>query len=168
MQKNGHFWDRERGGRPRDGRREGLDGKCFRFSGGYFLCSLLLTGMEVFIGAKMHDRIVRPYGGDYLVVILLYCLIRSFWAVPIVFTALSVLLFSYVVEVSQYFHLADRLGFGEPSLARTLLGTNFSWTDMLVYTLGILTVLGIEKIIQRNGKEFCFKGVDRAADLGEQ
>src|ERR1700722_2238745 len=112
-----------------------------------FLCSLLLPGVEIFIGASMHGRIIRPYGGDYLVVILLYCLIRSCWEVPIVITALLVLLFSYVVEVSQYFHLADRLGLREPSLARTLLGTYFSWTDLLVYTLGILTVLGLEKLI---------------------
>jgi hypothetical protein len=125
-----------------------------RFDWGYFGCSLVLIAAEIFIGARMHDRIVRPYGGDFLVVILLYCFIRSFLAVPILPTALSVLVFSYLVEVSQYFHLADRLGFREPSLARTLLGTYFTWTDMLVYTLGILTVLGVEKNIRRNGKVF--------------
>jgi hypothetical protein len=128
----------------------------FRFSRGYLSCSLLLIGLEIFIGARMHDRIIRPYGGDYLIVILLYCLIRSFLAVPIVVTGLSVLLFSYVVEVSQYYHLADRLGLREPSLARTLLGTSFSWTDILVYSLGILTVFGVEKLIRRDGREFCF------------
>jgi hypothetical protein len=133
-----------------------LRGRNLRFSWGYFLCSLLLIGVEIFIGVKMHDPIIRPYGGDYLVVILLYCLIRSCWEVPIVITALLVLLFSYVVEVSQYFHLADHLGLREPSLARTLLGTYFSWTDILVYTLGILTVLGVEKLIRRDGREFCF------------
>ncbi len=130
--------------------------KYFRFSWGYLICSLLLTGVEIFIGARMHDRIIRPYGGDYLVVILLYCLIRSFWEVPILVTGLSVLVFSYAVEVSQYFHLADRLGLRAPSLARTLLGTSFTWTDMLIYTLGILTVFGVEKLIRRDGREFCF------------
>jgi hypothetical protein len=136
--------------------REGAGGNRFRFSGGYVVCTLLLAGVEIFIGARMHDRIIRPYGGDYLVVILLYCFFRSFWAVPIVVTAVSVLVFSYAVEVSQYFHLADRLGLTGPSLARTLLGTSFTWTDMLVYTLGILTVLAIEKLIRRDGREFCF------------
>src|ERR1700742_5396874 len=103
----------------------------FRFNFYYFLLTLLLLGVEIFIGFCMHDAVIRPYGGDYLVVILLYCLIRSFWSVPIVATALSVLVFSYAVEVSQYFHLADRLGLTAPSLARTLLGTYFTWMDML-------------------------------------
>jgi hypothetical protein len=127
-----------------------------RLNRGYLVCSLVLIGVEVFIGVRMHDRIVRPYGGDYLVVILLYCLIRTCADIPILTTAVFVLVFSYAVEVSQYFHLADHLGLRAPSLARTLLGTYFTWTDMLAYTLGILTVLGIEKIIRRDGKEFCF------------
>lgn len=128
----------------------------FRIDWVYLSCSLVLIVVEIFIGAKMHDRIIRPYGGDFLVVIVLYCLIRSCWSLPIAGTALSVLIFSYAVEVSQYFHLADRLGLREGSLARTLLGTYFTWVDMLVYTLGILTVLGIEKIIRRDGRAFCF------------
>jgi predicted MFS family arabinose efflux permease len=116
-----------------------------RFSRTYFICSLLLIGVEVFIGARMHDRIIRPYGGDYLVVILLYCLVRAFLDLPILTTAMAVLFLSYAVEVSQYFHLADHLGLRAPSLARTLLGTSFSWVDLLTYTLGILTVLAVEK-----------------------
>lgn len=116
----------------------------------------------------MHDRIVRPYVGDYLVVILLYCVVRCFLDVRVLAAAVWVLVFSYAVEVSQYFHLADHLGFREPSLARVLLGTYFTWTDMLMYTLGILTVLGVEKSIRRDGKEFCFRRVDRAADMGQQ
>ena len=131
-------------------------GTRFRINRIYLVFSLLLIGAEVFIGARMHDRIIRPYGGDFLVVILLYCLIRSFWSLPIRVTALSVLVFSYVVEISQYFHLADRLRFGNHSLARTLLGTCFTWVDMLVYILGIITVLGAEVIFRRNGKAFCF------------
>lgn len=122
----------------------------FRLDGAYFGCSLILLGTEIFIAAKMHDRILRPYAGDYLVVILLYCLVRAFTSVPVTTAALSVLIFSYAVEVSQYFHLADRLGFKERSLARVLLGSYFTWVDMLMYTLGILTVLGFEKIIRRN------------------
>ena len=143
----------EAGGRGTGTRRMGA-GRRLRFSWGYFGCSLVLIGVEIFIGAKMHDRIIRPYVGDFIVVILLYCFIRSCLAVPVFPTALLVLVFSYVVEVSQYFHLADRLGFREPSLARTLLGTYFTWIDMLVYTLGILTVLGVEQLIRHNGRVF--------------
>ena len=121
----------------------------FRFRGWYFLLSLLLLGVEIFIGVYMHDRIIRPYGGDFLVVIWLYCLVRSFWDLPVPVTAMWVLLFSYLVETSQYFHLADRLGFKGHSLMRVILGSYFTWTDILCYTLGILFVLGVEGVIRR-------------------
>lgn len=121
----------------------------FRFHVFYFLLSMALLGLEVFIGGYMHDSIIRPYGGDFLVVILLYCLIRSFWDLPVVLTAVSVLLFSYLVETSQYFRLADHLGFKRPSLARILLGSYFTWTDILSYTLGILPVVGVETWIKK-------------------
>jgi hypothetical protein len=121
----------------------------FRFSVFYFLLTIALLGLEIFIGACMHDNIIRPYGGDFLVVILLYCLVRSFWDLPILLTAVSVLIFSYLVETSQYFRLADRLGFKGPSLARILLGSYFTWTDIISYTLGILSVIGMETWIRR-------------------
>jgi hypothetical protein len=115
-----------------------------RFHPTYFLLTLLLIGVEIFIGACMHDAVIRPYGGDLLVVVLLYCAIRSFWELPVVPLSLSVLAFSYLVETGQYFHLADHLGFTRPSLMRTLIGTYFTWVDMLSYTLGIGLVLGAE------------------------
>jgi len=120
-------------------------GYMLRFHLRYFLLSVLLLGVEIFIGACMHDDIIRPYGGDFLVVILLYCLVRSFLNLPVLLTAVAVLLFSYLVEMSQYFGLADRLGFKVHSLGRILLGDYFSWTDILSYTLGILVVIALER-----------------------
>ena len=67
----------------------------FRFSRSYFILSLLLLLIEIFIGAKMHDAIIRPFGGDFLVVIWLYCLVRSFWQWPVLPTALLVLLLHF-------------------------------------------------------------------------
>ena len=80
----------------------------FRFSWTYFWWTTAILGIETYIAWGTHDAIIRPYGGDFLVVILLYCLVRSCtrWAVAPV--ALSVLVFSYIVETLQYFHFADR------------------------------------------------------------
>jgi hypothetical protein len=121
----------------------------FRFHPIYFLCSLLLLGVEIYIGARMHDALIRPYGGDLLVVVLLYCLVMSFWRLRVWPTGLGVLIFAYGVEVSQYFHLADRLGFSKPSLMRMLLGSYFTWTDIFSYTLGIGAVLAVETLVRR-------------------
>ncbi len=122
----------------------------FRFSRPYFVLSLILLLIEIFIGARMHDTIIRPYGGGFFVVIWLYCLVRSFWEWPVLPTALLVLLFSYVIETLQYFGYADRLGFKGPSVMRVILGYHFSWTDLFCYTLGILTVISLEGLIWKN------------------
>jgi len=116
-----------------------------RFNARYFLLSLLLLGIEIFIAACLHDDFVRPYVGDFLVVILLYCGVRSFLNTPVLATGLAVLLFAYFVETLQYFRLADRLHLPYHSLPRILLGDYFTWTDILSYTLGIASVLILER-----------------------
>jgi len=94
----------------------------------------------------MHDMIIRPYGGDFLVVILIYCFVRSFINTAAVPTAIAVLLFAYAVEISQYFHLVNVLGLERSSLAKALLGTSFSFIDLLMYTLGTITILVVEHL----------------------
>lgn len=94
----------------------------------------------------MDDAIIRPYGGDFLVVILIYCFVRTFFDTPVLRTAIGVLLFSYFIEITQYFHLVNLLGLQDCKIARIVMGTYFSFVDMLAYTLGILLVLIIEKL----------------------
>jgi hypothetical protein len=112
----------------------------------YFVSAILLFSIEFIIGADFHDTIIRPYGGDFLVVILIYCFIKSFINTPPVITAIAVLILSYAVEISQYFHLVTQLGLQHSRLAKILLGTSFSFTDILAYTLGVLVVLVIEHL----------------------
>jgi hypothetical protein len=119
----------------------------FGFYRGYFLLSIILFAIEVYIGTYMHDAIIRPYGGDFLVVMLIYCFTKSFFNTPPVITACWVLVFAYVVEISQYFHLVTLLGWEHSKTARIIMGTSFSFIDLLTYTLGIGTVLLIEKLL---------------------
>jgi len=118
----------------------------FRFNIRYFLLTILLFLTEVLIGRYMDDAIIRPYGGDFLVVILIYCFVRTFFDTPVLRTAIGVLLFSYFIEITQYFHLVNLLGLQDCKIARIVMGTYFSFVDMLAYTLGILLVLIIEKL----------------------
>lgn len=117
-----------------------------RFHKIYFLLTLLLFITEVLIALFIHDDIIRPYVGDVLVVILLYCMVKSFLNLSVVKTAILVLLFSYLIETLQHFNIVQRLGLEHSTLARTIIGTYFTWIDILAYTLGILLVLGIEKL----------------------
>ena len=93
----------------------------------------------------MNDNIIRPYVGDFLVVILIYCFFKSFQNLSVYTVSMAVLLFAYTVEILQYFKIVDKLSFENSKIARTIIGTSFEWTDMVAYTLGIGLVLFIEK-----------------------
>jgi len=121
---------------------------------GYFLLFIALLVIELLIGTYLHDTFIRPYGGDFLVVILIYCFIKSFLNTSVIKTAIGVLTFSYAVEISQYFHLIKVLGLQHSRVASLILGSSFSFSDLLCYTLGILLVLLIEKI--RIGQKLSF------------
>jgi Protein of unknown function (DUF2809) len=118
-----------------------------KFNRLYFLLAILLFGIEILIAKFAHDQIIRPYIGDLLVVILIYCFVKSFMDTRVIPTALSVLIFSYSIEVLQYFHVVNRLGLQNSKMARTIIGTSFEWIDLIAYTLGIALVLYFEKAI---------------------
>jgi hypothetical protein len=116
----------------------------------YLLITLLLFLTEVLIALYAHDRIIRPYIGDLLVVILIYCFVKSFLNTPVWPTAIGVLIFSYTIEVLQYFDLVSLLGLHDSRIARIVIGTSFAWADLLAYTVGIVILLFFErKIIPR-------------------
>lgn len=116
-----------------------------KFDKYYFSLAVLLFCAEVVIANFVHDSVVRPYGGDFLVVILVYCAINAFTNSNVNKTAVSVLALSYVVEVGQYYHLINKLGWEASAIARNLLGTTFKWLDLVAYTLGIILVLIVER-----------------------
>ncbi|WCT11047.1 DUF2809 domain-containing protein [Mucilaginibacter jinjuensis] len=124
----------------------------FKFNPAYFILAVVLFLVEFFIGFYMHDAIIRPFGGDFLVVILLYCMVKSVADTRVAVTAIGVLLFSYVVETLQYFHIVNILGLQNSRVTCIIIGTGFSWIDMLMYTLGILLVWLIEVKILRKPK----------------
>jgi hypothetical protein len=118
----------------------------FKFNLKYFALTVLLFITEVLIALYMRDAFIRPYGGDVLVGILIYCFVKSFLNTPMVPTALVVLVFCYTIEILQYFHYVELLGLQNSKLARTVLGVGFSWIDMLCYTAGMLIVFLMERI----------------------
>ena len=117
----------------------------FRFHKGYFGLTVVLLLIEVLIAMYVRDNFIRPYFGDFLVVILMYCFLKSFADPDVRLTAMAVLLFSYLIEILQYLNFVERLGLGNSQIARTLMGTSFAWMDILAYTTGILAVLWFER-----------------------
>ncbi len=110
----------------------------------YFLWTILLFTVEICIALFVHDRIVRPYVGDLLVVILLYCFVKSFIKISIWKAAIGVLIYAYVIEVLQALKLIYWHGLQHNKIARTIIGISFQWLDLLAYTVGIVIVLVLE------------------------
>lgn len=115
----------------------------------YFFPAILLLGIEILIALYMHDEIIRPFAGDFLVVILLYCIVKTFVNASPLKVGLSVLLFSYIIETLQYFHIVYRLGLQHSKIASVVIGTSFEWIDLIMYTAGIVTILIVEKARKR-------------------
>lgn len=110
----------------------------------YLALTIILFITEVLIGVYVRDNFIRPFGGDFLVVILIYCFVKSFFNWPVIKTAIGVLVFSYMVEMLQYFKIVNLLGLKQNLVARIIIGTSFSWVDMACYTAGIALVLVAE------------------------
>jgi hypothetical protein len=112
----------------------------------YLFLAVILFAIELLIALFVHDEIIRPHIGDFLVVILIYCFLKAFINTSVRRMAIFVLLFSYAVEILQYFKIVEIVGLQDSKLARIIIGTSFSWLDILSYTLGILCVILLEKL----------------------
>ncbi len=113
----------------------------------YVECAIVLFLTEAFIALYVTDDFVRPYVGDFLVVILLYCIVKSVVNASKTTVAFSVLIFAYILETLQYLKIVELLGLNNYPLAKVIIGTSFAWIDLMAYTLGIITVLIVERRI---------------------
>lgn len=128
------------------------ENKMISFKKKYFILTIILFVTEVLIALFVKDNFVRPYIGDVLVVILIYCFLKTFIDSPPWIIALATLAFSITVETFQYFNIIESLGLENNNLARTVIGTSFSWKDIISYIVGIMIVLFLERITSNRNK----------------
>lgn len=119
----------------------------------YLYLTVLLFIVETLIAIYVHDHFIRPYLGDVLVVILIYCFVRSFLKIPVIPAAFGVLLFSYFIELLQYFNFVTVVGLENHKIARIVLGSSFEWLDIVAYTFGFFLLLLLENL------KFIFKEI---------
>ena len=116
-----------------------------KFNKPYLIVALILLITEIAIALFVDDSFVRPIGGDFLVVILLYATVRGVSGFGSFSVLIGVLLFSYLIEFLQYLDFVTRLGLEDVQIVRVVLGTYFSWIDVIAYTAGALFVLIVER-----------------------
>jgi hypothetical protein len=124
----------------------------FKFYPKYFYTTILLFLVEVFIGVFVHDSFIRPFGGDVLVVILIYCFIKSFWKIRPNVAIAAVFIFACIVEWLQYLNIIDILGIRQYKLIVIILGSSFDWNDILAYFTGSAIVWWWENKFMGNSR----------------
>lgn len=110
-----------------------------------FITFAVLFAVEVIIALFVDDRILRPFGGDVIVVWVVYCFVRIFIPDKIKLLPLWVFLFAVCVEVLQYVNIIGLLGLSDSRIASTVLGTSFSFIDIGCYALGCAVLLILTK-----------------------
>jgi hypothetical protein len=115
-----------------------------------YLCAFItLLIIEIVIALFVTNAFIRHHLGDVIVVILIYCFIKSFIRNEIKLLWLHIFIFATLVEIGQYFNLVDLLGLGEYRLARIIIGTTFDVWDIVCYFIGCVGIWVFEMVMKK-------------------
>lgn len=120
----------------------------------YSISFIVILITEILIALFVSDAFIRPFGGDILVTILICCFVRMLFLKKIRFLAFGVFLFATAVEIGQYYDFVTLLGLGNSTFFRVLLGTSFSFWDLVCYACGCVIFFVCEKIFEKYQKTF--------------
>ncbi len=125
----------------------------FTFKLKSFVIFLLLFLVEVGIALWVDDAIIRPFFGDFLAVIALFFLLKTFLNISDLNLAFVAVGIAYFLEFLQYCHFLKAAGLEKYKIIAIVLGSAFDWRDIFAYTLGIFAVflfnketLGLSKV----------------------
>ena len=107
----------------------------------FLLIFLAIFVVEILIAKYLHDAYIRPFGGDVLVVVLIYAFLRIFLETNYKKLALGVLVFSFIIECLQGLHYVNWFGLQDNRFWSIVLGTYFTVYDLLAYFVGYLICL---------------------------
>ena len=116
-----------------------------QFNGSYFILFVLLFLVEVAIAVFLKDGFIRYTVGDFLVVILLYCFFRSFIKTKPHYIAVATMLVAYTIEFLQLANVLAYVNLRGNKWVSIIMGTHFSFEDLIAYTLGVVVILYLDK-----------------------
>lgn len=114
----------------------------------YLIATVILFGIELLIALFAHDKFIRPYVGDVLVVVLLYTFVRIFVPEGVRLLPLYIFLFAAGVEVLQYFRIAEVLGLSDNRVLSVVIGSVFDGKDIVCYGVGCVVLIIITKMLE--------------------
>ncbi|WP_439127586.1 DUF2809 domain-containing protein [Polaribacter sp.] len=119
-----------------------------KFNKTYFTLFLALFLIEVFI-AKYTTGFIRHTVGDYFAVAFVYTFIKSIFKISEEKAALITFLISFVIEFLQLSNLQNHFPEQHERALKIILGTSFSIGDLVAYTLGVITIILVEKTMRK-------------------
>ncbi|AUC80772.1 DUF2809 domain-containing protein [Lacinutrix sp. Bg11-31] len=119
----------------------------------YFAVFYTLLLVEIAIALLLKGGFIRHTFGDFLSVIVLYCLIKSFVDIKPGLLTIIVLLIAFVIEFLQLANILDFLNLRDNRLIATIFGTSFSIQDLVAYTLGALFILITDIILTKKASK---------------
>ena len=114
----------------------------------YLLVTICLLFIEIAIALFVKDKIIRPYIGDLLVVILIYAFVKIWISNREKLVAISVFVFACFIELLQYFHIVEVLGLDDNKVATVIIGSKFNTLDIVMYLMGTIVVILTEKFLK--------------------
>jgi hypothetical protein len=109
----------------------------------YAAAAAALFLIEVIIAVFVDDAVVRPFVGDGLAVILVYCALRAMTPLAGGMALALALATAFAVEFGQLFGVLDMLGLRGNPVARIVLGTGFDPMDFVAYAAGASCVVAV-------------------------
>ncbi|MBK9455392.1 MAG: DUF2809 domain-containing protein [Bacteroidetes bacterium] len=114
----------------------------------YLLVTICLLFIEIAIALFVKDKIIRPYIGDLLVVILIYAFVKIWISNREILVAICVFVFACFIELLQYFHIVEVLGLDDNKVATVIIGSKFNTLDIVMYLMGTIVVILTEKFLK--------------------
>ncbi len=112
-----------------------------KLSRNYMVATVIILSIEVLIALYVNDKFVRPFLGDTLAVILVYCFIKIIIRERVLMVAALSLCIAFLIEILQATNFIECIGLEDIKLARIVLGTSFSWGDILAYIAGAVLII---------------------------
>ncbi len=121
----------------------------FSFNAKYLFLTIILFLIEFAIAVFVKDTLIRPFVGDVLVVILVYCFLRIFVQIEYWKAAFGTLIFACSIEILQYFDYVKLLGLENNRILSIAMGRTFEWLDFAAYFVGFGLIILVEMKLRR-------------------
>lgn len=114
-----------------------------------------LLGIVVLIPLGLLSRqvdVLPDATGDALWAMMVFC----FWRILLVNRALKAVVLvalahAYLVEFSQLLTFPWLVSFRNTFIGHMMLGQGFLWTDLIAYTVGVIVIYWVYKVLERRG-----------------